>query len=316
MGILQIPPLFHPGSCSHPVKPQLPSPAGEPSSRLEFCTQGSATGWRHPASPPASVAAGLSRRHLFWGKRGCRGGLGAQAADGTSLGSLPAAAGARERAPGRSCWLPLGCWQPGRPKHTDPRLSACHQGHNGPFQPWSPARKGQGAASVCTRRGQASPRGGSGEQRECRATIAPASPSPGSSTRLLAGLFPCETHAWLRGLRGRERGARRREPAQSVFPLCATKEFRLRGAGAGAFQHGAAPASLRRHAAPSQLPRARSRPGRVSVPRRTGSSREREWSLARPSQGFKGQKRVHEQSNTIHGNRYIQPWTPYRFCLG
>ena len=32
LGILQIPPVFHPGSCSHPVKPRPPSPAALPAS--------------------------------------------------------------------------------------------------------------------------------------------------------------------------------------------------------------------------------------------------------------------------------------------
>lgn len=42
-------------------------------------------------------------------------------------------------------------------------------------------------------------------------------PNPGSwSTPFL---FPCKSRTWLHSLRHRERGARRREPAQPVFPL-------------------------------------------------------------------------------------------------
>lgn len=129
-------------------------------------------------------------------------------------------------------------------------------------------------------------RGAEGRKgRNCPSPAA-ASLSPGSLSALLPGCFPTN-HALGSmtsdaGKEGPGRGSQ-----HSLFSLRAAKEFLLCGARVGAFQRGAAPALLCR-ASCCGICRDRSCPGRVTVPQGTGSSWERELSLARWSQGFKG----------------------------
>lgn len=144
-------------------------------------------GGQQPASPRASAAAGLSGRNLFWGKKSHRRGLGAQAANRTTLGSVPATAqGTGEELSPRGLLggaLPFGLLAAGVAERAQTLPVQLHplQRAQRPLSAPALGRKGQGAASACEphppqwhkMRPSINPRG-SGEQREGRAAIAPA----------------------------------------------------------------------------------------------------------------------------------------------
>lgn len=165
-------------------------------------------------------------RKLLWGKRSCRGGLGAQAADRTYRGlRWPVLRHRREAKSQRIFRRRLAPWAAGSWDswtHINPACppSPTAKGTRAPFSPSS--GKERSGSCFCV---QAPSSPAAQETKHLPAGLHLAkgkrghrSPSPGSWSTPLLGCF-LASHALGSTASDTERGARRREPAQPVFPL-------------------------------------------------------------------------------------------------